>query len=123
MKRIWIGIGFLVGLLVVGLVVMQVTDRQMSRISEKLQQAAQISNFEEAVALSQAAQSHWEENSHFMAALCDHTDIDNIEELFAQLNVYQLYNEQTDHAVLCAQLAKALLDLTENHRLTWWNLL
>ena len=123
MKRIWIGVGFLAALLAVGLAVMQITDRQLSGIVQTLQQASLEPAFEEAIQLSHNAEAEWEHYSHLMAALSDHADIDDIDELFAQLKVYQLYKEHTHHAAVCAQLSKAILDLTENHRLTWWNLL
>lgn len=123
MKRIWIGVGFLVGLLVLGLAVMKITDRQMGEISHTLQQASESRDWELSVSLAQAAQRNWEENSHLMAALSDHADMDTVDQLFAQLRVYQLHKEETGHAALCAQLSEAVHAFKENHRLTWWNLL
>lgn len=123
MKRIWIGIGFLVGLLVLGLAVMKNTDRQLETICQTLEQTAETQAWDEAVNLAQKAQKEWQKKRKLMAALADHSDIDTIDALFARLEVYQRRKDETEHAAICAQLSKALHTLEENHRLTWYNLL
>ena len=123
MRRIWIGVGILLGLLVLGISVMQITDRGLGAVSEALQQAAEARDWSEAVSLAQTAQKQWKQRWYLMASLADHTDIDAIDGLFAQLKVCQQYNAQANHATLCAHLSEAVRDLEENHRLTWWNLL
>ena len=123
MRRIWIGVGILVGLLVVGLLVMRITDRQLGEVSETLKQASEAENWDEAVTLAQKAQKDWKQKWHLMAALADHTDMDEIDESFAQLEVYQQHRAQLYHAAGCARLAEAVRDLEENHRFSWWNLL
>ena len=123
MRRIWIGVGILLVLLVLGILVMQITDRRLGAVSETLKQAADAKNWNEAVTLAQTAQSQWKQHWHLMAALADHTDIDTVDGLFAQLKVCQRYKAQENHASVCARLSEAIRDLEENHRLTWWNLL
>ena len=123
MRRIWIGVAFLAGLLVAGVVVMQVTDRQMGQISSTLEQAAEAPVWAEAVALGEKAQKDWQAKWKLMAALTDHGDMDTIDLMFAQRKVCQQYQDEAAHAALCAQLARAMESLKENHRLTWWNLL
>ena len=123
MRRIWIGVGILLGLLVLGVMVMQITDRQLGSVSETLKQAAEARDWSEAVSLAQKAQRQWKQRWHLMASLADHTDIDAVDSLFAQLKVCQQYKAQEKHASVCARLSEAIRDLEENHRLTWWNLL
>ena len=123
MRRIWIGVGILLGLLVLGILVMQITDRQLGSVSETLRQAAEAQDWNEAVSLAQTAQKQWKQHWHLMASLADHTDIDAIDGLFAQLKVCQHYKAQENHATLCARLSETIRDLEENHRFTWWNLL
>lgn len=123
MKRIWIGIGILVGLLAVGILVMQVTDRQLGQVSDTLKQASEARDWEEAVSLAKTAQKDWKKNWHLMAALADHTDMDTVDGQFAQLEVYQQRSAEIYHAATCARLSEAIRDLEESHRLTWWNLL
>ena len=123
MRRIWIGVGILLALLAVGILVMRTADRQLGGVSETLKQASEVPHWDQAVALAQAAQKDWRRSWQLMAALADHTDMDGIDELFAQLEVYQQHRAETDHAATCARLSEAIRDLAENHRLTWWNLL
>ena len=123
MKRIWIGIGFLVVLLAVGLIIMQVTEHQMKEISQTVLEAAETENWTEAVTLAQNAQADWVQKRHLMAAFSDHANIDAVDEIFAQLKVYQRHHAKTAHAAACAQLSEALQDLEQTHRLAWWNLL
>lgn len=123
MRRIWIGVGILLALLAVGILVMRITDRQLGAVSETLKQASEARNWDEAVSLVKTAQKDWKKNWHLMAALADHTDMDTIDGLFSQLEVYQQYRDETDHAATCARLSEAIRDLEENHRFSWWNLL
>ena len=123
MKRVWIGVVFLAVLLVVGLVVMQTMDRQLGKISGTLSQAAEAPAWEQAVTLAQEAKKDWKNKKKLITALTDHNAIDGIEELFARLEVYQQRKDITEHAATCAQLAKAVHALEENHRLAWYNLL
>lgn len=123
MRRIWIGVGVLLALLAVGIVVMQLTNRQLGEVSETLKRASETQNWDRAVSLVQKAQKDWKENWHLMAALADHTDMDTIDGLFAQVEVYGQRSAKTHHAATCARLSEAIRDLEENHRFTWWNLL
>ena len=123
MRRMWIGVGVLLALLAVGLLVMQLTDRRLGEVSETLQQASETENWDEAVSLAQQAQTNWKKQWHLMAALADHSELDTIDGLFAQLEVYRQRSAKTYHAATCARLSEAIRDLEENNRFTWWNLL
>jgi hypothetical protein len=123
MKRIWIGVIVLLGLLAVGLFLMWLTDQRLSQVSSQLEKAAQAESWDRAVELSEQAKGLWTDNWYFCAALADHTDIDQIDAIFAQLDVYVKRKDPVAHAATCAYLAEAITDLEENHRLTWWNLL
>lgn len=123
MKRIWIGIGFLVVLLVAGLVVMKMMDHQLGEISDTLEQAAQAKTWEQSVTLAKDAEKDWKSKKKLITALTDHSQIDTIEVLFARLGVYGQRKEETEFAATCAQLAEAVHALEENHRLAWYNLL
>ena len=123
MKRIWIGIGFLVVLLAAGLVVMQVMDHQLGEISDTLEQAAEAPTWERSVTLANKAEKGWQSRKKLITALTDHNAIDAIEGLFARLEIYGQQKDKTEHAATCAQLAKAVHALEENHRLAWYNLL
>ena len=123
MRRIWIGVGVLLALLAVGLLTMQITDRQLKEISETLKEASETDNWDQAVALSQTAREHWEEKWQLLAALVDHTDMDTADGLFSQLEIYGQRSAKTAHAATCAKLAEVIHGIQENHRFSWWNLL
>ena len=123
MRRIWIGVGVLLALLTVGILTMQITGQQLGEISETLKESAKTGNWDQAVSLAKKAQEDWNKKCHLLAALVDHTDMDTVDGLFAQLEVYGQRNAKTAHGAICAQLAEVIYSLKENHRFTWWNLL
>ena len=123
MKRIWIGIGLLVFLVIVGFLIMHITDSRLGDLSRQLQQAALEPDGERAAELARKSQELWKRSWHFSAALSDHTNLSRIDAAFAQLEIYQERGDMISHAAICAQLSEEIQDLAENHRLTWWNLL
>lgn len=123
MKRIWIGIGLLMGLLVLGFVASNQMVRVHLGIAKQLEQAAQEPQWEQAVSLSREAKEAWHRHRSFTASLSEHDNIDQIDSLFAQLEVYQTQADPLSHASACAYLSEAISALLDAHRLTWWNLL
>ena len=123
MKRIWLGVGLLVALLVVGVALMQITNRQMETLSQAVEKASETQSWEEAITIVRSAQAQWQQKRQLIAAFSDHADVDGVDQIFAQLEVYQRYGSRLEHAAACAQLSEALLNLVEAHALTWWNLL
>lgn len=123
MRRIWIGAGVLLALLLIGILMMKITDRQLGSVSETLKQASAAKSWSDAVSLAEQAQKEWKKQWHLVASLADHTDMDAIDEAFAKLEVYQRYQEKLHHAATCAQLSEAIRGLEKNHRFSWWNLL
>jgi hypothetical protein len=126
MNRFWIGAGLLLALLGTGLWSMFAMDRVHSSIAEDLQQsaeAAQAENWEVADARSRDATAQWEKNWKFTSAMADHTELDEIESIFAQAQVYREKRFSADYAAACARLAKLIEALEESHELSWWNLL
>ena len=123
MKRIWIGLVLLLGLLAMGILTMRYTDRQLQGMSETLKQASETGDWSMAIALAEAAQKDWQRKWGLMAVLSDHGKMDTVDGAFAQIKVYQRYKDKTSHASTCALLSEELRDLAENHKLTWRNLL
>ena len=123
MKRIWIGFGLLGLLLSLGFLTAGRMEQVHSEISHRLERAAEAEKWEEATALSQEAEKQWQRHSHFTASVADHENIDRIDSLFAQLEVYRRQRDPDAHAATCAYLAETVTALKEAHRLTWWNLL
>ena len=123
MKRIWLGIGLLLLLMAIGQGVSWKMDHLHETTCLQLRQAVEATQWEKATALGHAAQTQWEAHRRFTASLADHQEVDQIDALFAQLEVYRTQGDTLSHASTCAHLEEAITALQETHRLTWWNLL
>ena len=126
MKRLWIGVGLLVGIVLVGMWTTGKLNRIHIAIAEELlqsAQAAQAGNWVDADAAAENAAQGWQESWHFSAALADHTVLDEIDGLFAQAEIYRKNRSTVDYAAVCARLAQHVQALQEGHRISWWNLL
>lgn len=124
MRRSWIGAGILAVLLVLALLTAWGMDRLHSPIAQDLDQAAalvQEGNWVQAQALAQSARDQWERNRNKTACVADHTPMEEIDDLFAQLGQYAQAGEQATFAALCAQLAARTQAISQAHSLTWWS--
>lgn len=126
MARLYLGIGLLVALLVLGLWVAGSMDDLHSPIVKNLEQAAQLclsGDFKEGAKLAQKAHGRWAGNWRRIAAVSDHTPMDEIDGLFAQAEFYAQSGNATEFAAHCARLAQRIEAVSDAQRLTWWNLL
>ena len=126
MKRLWIGVGVLLVLLVLGIVVSGVMDAIHAPMAEQLQQAAQAAMAEDwpaALKAAARAQKNWKAQQRLVAAFADHTPMDEIEGLFAEMEIYAQAREKQHFAATCARLAQLAEAMGESHRVSWWNLL
>lgn len=123
MKRSWIGLGILVGVLLISLLTARVMDRGQSPIAADLEQAAELTQegrWEQARAVATRAQAQWVSRRSATAWVADHTPMEEIDSLFAQVEVLANAGEQTDFAAACAQLAKKVTAISQAHSLSWW---
>lgn len=126
MGRFWLGIGLLAAFLALGLwVSTEATDAHTS-IAQILEQATEktlAGDFSAGKALAQKAARQWEKSWHGTASIADHDPMDEIDGLFAQLDIYSKADRPTAFAACCARLAKLVSAVGEAHSLNWWNLL
>ena len=126
MKRSWIGLGILLVLLVIGLLVTWGMGKLHEPIARELEQAASFAledDWARAVPTAAAAKTSWERGRHFAACFADHTPMEEIDALFAQMEVYAAAEENTDFAAVCAELSRKVEAMGEAHGLMWWNFL
>ncbi len=126
MKRIIWGCVILGVLLVLAVLFSVQMNRIHAPLSQCLQEAAQAAaegNWDAAEHLAGNAAAAWERCKHFTAALADHSPMDEIDGLFSELTVYLEEREMPHFAATCRHLAKLTEAMTENHALSWWNLL
>ena len=126
MKRLWIGIAALVVVLGACLWTTFAMNSIHDPISAKLERASEAAlagDWQAAKALARDAQSRWERSRRVTASAADHTPMDEVDGLFAQLPVYARGEEPVDFAAACAQLSKLVTAVGDAHSFNWWNLL
>ena len=72
---------------------------------------------------SLAAQKAWTGKWHGLASAADHTPLEDIDDLFARLEVFRQLEKDDEFAALCAQLSRRLEAVGNAHTLSWWNFL
>ncbi len=126
MKRLWIGVIILVLLLGAGIGTTVFAVRTHSSISQKLAQASEAAlrgKWEEACSFSLDAKKQWEAMRHGTAAIADHEPMEEIDDLFSQMDIYLLTRQQIPFASCCASLSVLTNAMGESHAINWWSLL
>lgn len=126
MKRSKIGLWFLIGLLVIGAASSLAMVRLTEPLGQSMESAANAALREDwlvAEILASSARNRWEKYWNFCAIFADHAPMENINGLFAQLEVYAKSRDPQNFAAVCAQLSEDIRSIGEAHSLTWWNLL
>lgn len=125
-RRFWLGVGILVLFLGLGLGVTWGMDAIHAPAEQALTQAAQKAldgQTEEAVLLARQAHSHWDRYRKLTAGVADQSPMDEVDTLFAEMEVYAQTEDREHFAACCAQLAYLVSSMSDAHALTWWNLL
>lgn len=126
MKRSKFGLGLLLMLLILGVLSTWTMLRSTEPITESIRQAG-AAGFQEdwpvAESKMREAKHQWEEKFPLCASLTDHEPMENINGLFAQLEVYADSRDARNFAAVCAQLGKDLEAMGEAHSFKWWNVL
>ena len=126
MKRSWMGLGLLVILLVAGIMStewVKQTHEEMALHARGAAQCALGEDWAGAAEQTGQARDQWQRYWRFSATVTNHAALEQIEALFAQLEVYATAREAVAFASGCAQLEKQLEALADAQRLNWWNLL
>jgi len=126
MKRLWIGIGLLIILLVFGIVSTVAMSDFHETISRQLAQAgsaALTEDWSQAQLLISQARSTWLSYRDIIAAVASHGPMEEIDEYFAKLMVCFQERDRQNFSVCCATLSAKALALGETHSVTWWSLL
>ena len=126
MARGWLGAGILVVFLILGLVLSEVTDNAHLPTGDLLTQAAEktlAGDLEGGIALGAEAQKRWQRHWFATAAIADHSPMDEVDSLFAEMEVYARTGEAPHFAACCKELAQRLEAIADAHRFSWWNVL
>ncbi len=126
MKRLWLGIVLLAALLAASLAVQVITNRIHNPISKDLEQAADAAlsgDWAEADRLYHRSQDAWQRHHSATASLADHSPMDELDMLFAELQVFAREQEAVHFAATCRSAAQMAQAMAQAHSLTWWNFL
>lgn len=126
MKRFWIGISILAVLLVSGWLSQKGMVAVHRPIADDLEQAAQAAleeDWETALPLAAHAHARWKKYHHFTAAFADHNPMDDLDGLFAELEIFGYEREMPHFAAVCLHLHQLADSMAESHGINWWNLL
>ena len=126
MGRFWFGAGLMALMLAAGLWIGGQMNQLHQEIAASLEQAAKQvmdGDLEGGIALSQQAQKDWDSRWQTTATVADHAPMDEIDSLFAQLQIYGQAGNATDFASYCTRLSKLVAAMGEAHALSWKNLL
>ena len=126
MKRFCIGLILLAVLLTGGWLIQRRMDAILRPIASALQAAAEAAlrqDWATALPLYEQAHARWAKHHRFTAAFADHTPMDEVDGLFAELQVFAAQREMPHFAALCLHLQQLANAMAESHSLSWWNLL
>ena len=126
MKRGWFGAALLLVLLGLGIassVLMGIFHEPLAQSLERAADLALAENWEKSQEIVEQAQEKWEKMWHFSATVSDHGPMEEIDALFAQLEIYQKSRDPVNFAAACASLSRQIEAMGDAHEISWWNLL
>ena len=126
MNRLWIGVVILLFFLAMGGAIWwgsHVFFGNFSRDMELAGQAAVEENWTVAGEKIEKCRQKWERQRPFWAALTDHAPMEQIQNLFSQLELYEKQRLSTEFAACCRSLSKEAEAVGETHGLAWWSVL
>lgn len=121
-----LGFLLLTALLFLGLLSAWYLNRHQGDISRQLEDSAWLAlsgQWENARQGAAAARERWEQRRSLWTVFADHTPMEEIDVLFAQLSIYAAAKDPAEFSAVCAALARHLDAMGEAHRLRWQNVL
>lgn len=126
MKRCWFAVILLAALLVASLSVTDYMEAIHTPLAEAVGRAgtnAMAGDWAEARHILAQSRKNWEEKRNIIAVFADHEPMEEVDALFAQLEVAAEFQDGPGFASLCAHLRESLKAMGEAHGPSWWNLL
>ena len=126
MKRGGMGIALLAILLIFGIVVsmeMRSVHQDISQLLDQAAQSAALEDWQQAEALALLARDQWVSHHNVTAAFADHTPMDELDGLFAELTVFLDNRESPHFEATCARLSLLAQAMADSHGVQWWNVL
>ena len=126
MRRGWFGAAILAVFLALGIGISVAMDNAHLPASRWLTQAADYTlngEFDRAVPLAMDAKACWERHWNGTAVVADHSPMDDVDALFAEMEIYAKTGEEPHFAACCRELSQRLEAVAGAHKFSWWNVL
>ena len=126
MKKLWLGLGLLAALLVLGFGVLGLLAERSRRTEAELGRACAAAGAGDmALALEHAAlaRQSWQAATPTVDAVTSHEETDEIHRALAELLALAENSQRADFLALCARLRVMTAHLAEMERPRWYNLL
>ena len=126
MGRLWIAVGILIILLALGIGMLLGSQSFFGELEENLKQAGHLAlegNWSAATEMAEKCRLQWESCRRFWSAFTDHEPVEEMQNLFAQLKIYEKRQLEVDFAILCQHLSHLAEAIDESHNLKWWSVL
>lgn len=95
----------------------------ISTLLEQAAAAAEQEDWKQAGRLARQAEELWQRHHNLTAALADHTPMDEVDGLFAELLVFLGNRESPHFQATCARLSLLSKAMADSHAGQWWNVL
>ena len=125
-KRFFGGVGILAVFLILGFLTAGWVGRSNKTVEQALSQAitaVDAGDFSLGTELARLAKETWQAAWKGMATVTDHNPMDEIDGLFAQLDYYARTGAKMEFGACCARIGELVQAISDEHRLTWWNLM
>lgn len=126
MKRLWLGIAILAVLLGMSFGVQVVMGKIHTPMAEDLERSADYAlagDWEQANRYYSQAREAWRRYHCVSASVADHSPMDELDMLFAQLGVFCREQEGVHFAATCRAASQMAQAMAEAHAFTLWNFL
>ena len=125
MKRMWLGVAILLGILGLGIFSAVTTETFQEKVSRDLRyaaRAAEAGEWDTAGRRFLQARETWQQERDCNAAITDHAPMEEIDRFFAQGSVYLAEQERVDFSACCRALSVLVEAVAEAQSLNWWSL-
>lgn len=126
MARGWFGLGILIVFLILGIGVTAAMNSAHNSTEALLVEAAEQTlngSFDRAVTLGLEAKTQWEDHWNGTATVADHSPMDEVDALFAEMEIYAKAEEKPHFAAVCRELSRRISSFADAHRFSLWNIL
>ncbi len=125
-KRFYFGLSLLPFFLILGLLVRFGIDQIQRPITDSFSQAAQAAiegDLEKGISLAQQGEQRWQRYRKLVASVVDHGQLDSIDELLGEANIFAQVRDAEHFAACCARLARLTQAISNGHTSGWENIL